>query len=50
MKKIIFEFGYMEEYDDYKVMVSKHDSVEQREKFYYVTENQKIFSIEWDLV
>lgn len=50
VRKIIFEFGYMEEYDDYKVMVSKHDSVEQREKFYYVTENQKIFSMEWNLV
>ena len=49
LKEIYFVFGYLEEYDDLKILISKYDSSGQREKFYYVTENRKYFQINYML-
>lgn len=42
IKKIVFVFGYLEEYDKKVLNVGLEDSRKQREKFYYVVKIQKL--------
>lgn len=42
IKKIVFVFGYLKEYDKKILDVGLEDSMKQREKFYYVVNRQKL--------
>ena len=48
IKKIVFVFGYLKEYDKKILEVGLGDSIKQREKFYYVVKRQKL--LYWEVV
>ena len=48
IKKIVFVFGYLKEYDKEKLEVGLGDSIKQREKFYYVVKRQRL--LYWEVI